>query len=849
VTSRTPAAEPAWTPERRPRGAGDALALAAWTAAVGLFFLDALTGRGALFYFDVTEINLPYRDFLAHEIRSGRFARWHPGLYCGLPLYSESQAGYWHPLKYLLYPWMATWRAFNLDTVLSVWLAGLGGYGWLRRHAGPAGALAGAAVLGLGGFTWAHLIHTSMTNALISVPLVFWALEWSWASGRLRGAALGGLALACQVFAGHLQDALLTGSALVVYGCHRSAVERTRGARGFAIGSTLALLALGVAVSAVQWVPSKELLDRSPRAGGLSYDHQTYGSWHPELLPALLVREAYGTLARDTDWMDGYYPYHEMNAYLGVVGLGLAAVGAAAYRDRWVGFWPILAGLGGLLMLGKFTALFDGMRFLPIVGSSRIPVRYHLWVTVAVAALAAVGVDRLARPGRVRLRGAVGLLAALAIVSIPLLILVYRPLWTDPVPWSAPDQRDRTRRLAAEIGWAAARTLALALAAWWVAARAVRTADARRRRRLVAALPVLLIADLLGAHAFDVPTIPPAYWTVPPAVVGRIGADPGPRRVLGLRDKSAAEPGYASKPINFLPVRDTLAWSLPPVWGLPAALGETPIRDRRTFFYTDSEALDRRYLDVGSITHVLVGRGRALRDLGPPERVGAANLQRNPGALPRARLVGRPSYVADRRAAARAIRRVDPRERLVVEDPDRPLAAEAAPAGRATILRDEPERVEVETDSAAPAYLFLADTYDPGWSATVDGHPAPIRPAQVAFRAVYLPPGGHIVAFAYRPAGFRAGLAISVAGLLATLLALAWPRLVAATGPIHGDSGWPRRWPAIGLALGLALIGASTLAVGPGGKVRVHPRWSGSFHRFTWGAAIDTIKPPPPRED
>ena len=67
----------------------------------------------------------------------------------------------------------------------------------------------------------------------------------------------------------------------------------------------------------MQWVPSKELLDRSPRAGGLSWDELTYGSWHPELLPTLVVREAYGTRARDTDWMDGFYPYHEMNAYMG----------------------------------------------------------------------------------------------------------------------------------------------------------------------------------------------------------------------------------------------------------------------------------------------------------------------------------------------------------------------------------------------------------------------------------------------------------------------------------------------------------------------------------------------------
>ena len=177
----------------------------------GVFFRDAVFLGKSLFYFDITEINYPYRDFLANELKAGRFSRWHPGINNGLPLFAESQAGYLHPLKYLLYPWMATWRAFNLDTILSVWLTGLATYGWLRRHVGPAGALTGAALFGLSGFVWAHLIHTSMTNALISVPLAFWGLEVAWDGGRLRGVALGALALACQVFAGHLQDTILTG--------------------------------------------------------------------------------------------------------------------------------------------------------------------------------------------------------------------------------------------------------------------------------------------------------------------------------------------------------------------------------------------------------------------------------------------------------------------------------------------------------------------------------------------------------------------------------------------------------------------------------------------------------------
>ena len=255
-----------------------------------------------------------------------------------------------------------------------------------------------------------------MINALISVPLAVWALESAWTSGRLRAVGLGALALACQIFAGHLQDVIFTSGALGLYALYRAATTRGTVGRMRAIGLTGVMFALGALLSAVQWMPSAELLNRTHRSGGLSWDDMTYGSWHPELLPTLLVREAYGTRARDTDWMDGFYPYHEMNIYMGLVGLGLAVVGAAAYRDRWVGFWLLLAALGAVLMLGRFTVLFDLMPYIPIVGSGRIPVRYHLWVVLAVSALAAVGVDRLARAGTVRLKPVaitIGLLAAL----------------------------------------------------------------------------------------------------------------------------------------------------------------------------------------------------------------------------------------------------------------------------------------------------------------------------------------------------------------------------------------------------------------------------------------------------
>ncbi len=285
--------------------------------------------------------------------------------------------------------------------------------------------------------------------------------------------------------------------------------------------------ALGIVLSAVQWVPSKELLDRSPRAEGLSWEALTYASWHPELLPTAVIREAYGTRARDTDWMDGFYPYHEMNTYLGLIAIVLAVVGAGgkSSRDRWVTFWVLLVGMTAVLMLGRFTFLFDYAHRIPIAGSSREPVRFHLWAAMGVAALAATGVERLGRGPGVSLRAGLFLAGGLIVLSIPILCYLYAPAWQHGSRWT---ERNflQFRWLGRELLIAVARTVVLCGLAWFTARLATRTRDRVRRTWWVAALPVLIIADLLGSNWYEVPTIDPRYWSEPPESVARLKSDP-----------------------------------------------------------------------------------------------------------------------------------------------------------------------------------------------------------------------------------------------------------------------------------------------------------------------------------
>ncbi len=70
---------------------------------------------------------------------------------------------------------------------------------------------------------------------------------------------------------------------------------------------------------------------------------------------------------------------------------------------------------------------------------------------------------------------------------------------------------------------------------------------------------------------------------------------------------------------------------------------------------------------------------------------------------------------------------------------------------------------------------MLADTYYPGWQATVDGRPVELHRGNYLFRAVQVPAGAHTVRFEYRPRSFTIGLGLFVIGL-SFLTVLMWRR-------------------------------------------------------------------------
>jgi uncharacterized membrane protein YfhO len=144
---------------------------------------------------------------------------------------------------------------------------------------------------------------------------------------------------------------------------------------------------------------------------------------------------------------------------------------------------------------------------------------------------------------------------------------------------------------------------------------------------------------------------------------------------------------------------------------------------------------------------------------------------RNPDPMPRVWAVHTVKRVKD-----------DDELRDAVRDPALDFHREAAMLNEAPALevcpgedqvqltRRRTDRLTVSAKLSCTGMVILAETYYPGWTATVDGKPARVYEVWGALRGVVVEAGEHEVRFAYRPLSVYAGAALTVLGILLTLV-------------------------------------------------------------------------------
>ena len=711
--------------------------------ALALTVLVVVVEPGTFGAADWVRMHSLYKAYCQSSVAQGRLPLWNPYHWLGRPFLADIESAFFYPPEWLylvldIHVACALTAALHYLLLLygTVKLArALGAEGWPSLFSAFVFSASAAMV---GTFTSGQ-IHYG--QALCFAPLVFYLGVRLQAGPHRRDVALLAAALGLQILCGHPQAAWLTEVGLAVFLVGRRLQRRLRPALvALALDLGLAGLALvlGLALGGVALLPLAELAGQSNR---------------PEAsvaFAALFAEPSYGWV---TLLVPTQKPYFGFNAnaqlYAGLVPLFAGLGGLARVRDRNVRALCLLLAFALLLAAGEATPVFRlFFHVLPGMGWLRIHARATVLVTLACVLSAGLFLSR------VHSRRAVVAVAVVAVVSA----LVAAGFCLASPRFGPVAMRTAVVRAVGAI-------LAGAALIFWM-----RTRPGAGRRRLAGLALVALTALDVGLAVRDLKrdnraaALPELQRTLPAVLAdqGLLLPDHAPPRVFlpPPCENAGMTQGWSS-------VRGYSALALGRVWrhlhdvvGVP-----TPV-----LFNTFPSA---RLADFGPFPY----HSMSLV-IGVDPRTN--QLVYNPRPDPRAYVATAVRQVRDDREATALIRRGhDFHATALVEQPLDLPATPATQAGRAAITHFAPERISVAVTSHAPALLVLAEPWFPGWSARVNGAPAPCIPANAWMRAVPIPAGTSEVVLVFRSTYLAGGAALSLIALALIVGLLARRRVVA----------------------------------------------------------------------
>jgi len=381
----------------------DRLAALLVTLAPLVYFFPAVRGKIFLSPDDGVIFNVPLRVAAANIIRAGHLPLWNPYLFSGMPLHGAAQAGLLFPLNWF-YVISSPPVATNLMMLSTYMAAALGAYLFARRAgADIAGAVATSFIWQFSAFFIEQVGHTNILHTAAMLPWVLWAVE-GYVANHTRGRSVMLAALvAVQIFAGHQQTCAY---GLLLSGAYGVVVLRTSRAPRSSYLSTLALLAVGLLLAAVQILPTIELLRNSLRASA-SYDFFSSFSMPPRFALTLFAPYLFGGgngLLFRAPYVGPSF-FGEYVAYVGLLTIMLALVAIFLKPDARTKFWVVLFCVCLLLAFGRFLPLhlYAVVYNIPVLNLFRVPARHLMEVEFALAVLAGRGITVLAS-GRSRSR-------------------------------------------------------------------------------------------------------------------------------------------------------------------------------------------------------------------------------------------------------------------------------------------------------------------------------------------------------------------------------------------------------------------------------------------------------------
>lgn len=714
----------------------DLAALTILLLAVIAAFADVLFGGSNLYFRDFSTSWYPSRIILRDILRTGSVPYWNALWSAGQPFAANPAYLAFYPLQWIALLPDARF-AIHFQICIHYLLAAAGMYVLLRGLSlRPPAALFGA-------FTWAF---GGTLISLSNLPAALFAAAWMpWLGHSFRRLILtpsakwfcaASLILGTILLTGEQSLILQSGFLIGAFALREKRVRPLLIAAAIIIAATL--------IASVQIAPALDLERHSARAEGLSYG--IAGQWSLPLVrplelafPSLFDRFDefiffWGGLRLYGDtrlpWMLSFYP-GLLACILMITGFVVRARGAL-----WIG---VVAMASYAMAIGVHGPLFP-LLFRIGFRSLRYPEKFFITALFVLTIFAAFVAERILDDERAW-RAASVIAAIVLLADGARALSAFFPSYDAAFAkiWGLTGYYGDLVAQSRQGAW-----IDVAMATALIVVLLLRVA--LPRSVWIALLGVFVLIDLGSRVTGLAPRVGPGFYDPPP--LARALAGKGEVRIYNDADwrRRFFPKVHIPAERQWWVLRNAMRPETQSIWGFGAVLEEDiafanlrPMVDfTRAFWSARFTGRDDRIpllLAMAGVTHVIEERpGEASASLAPARLV----------ALPR----NARCYFADQITGAPPLATILSRVPLSPHVAFTDLRLNPAP-GRVLDSRERPNALDLDVEAAGDALLVIAVTRDKYWRATIDGAPAPIHPANLAFQSIVVPRGRHHVALRY----------------------------------------------------------------------------------------------------
>lgn len=701
---------------------------------------------------DIFSTVYPWRILAVEQMKQGLWPLWNPYSFSGTPLLANWQSAPLYPLNVLI-PLFGNLLGWSLIIVMQIFLSQIFMYFYLRSlNLKSLSAIAGAVIFAFGSFMTLYLEYATAGQGFMWTPLILLCIEKYISKQKLLFLSVIPFLVFLSATAGSFQAFFYTLIIVSVYFIFRilqTDKNNEKRIKAFLSGGIFA--ALGISLSAIQLLPTIELLQNSIRFGDQNVKEYNFGILPIKNLITFLSPDFFGNPSTQNFW--GVIGYQETAVYVSIFAVVLFITLALNFRrllsiER---FFIILTLITLVLIFANPLSKLVYQLHTPILSTS-YATRMLLLTTLGFSVITAFSLEKITQFKKDTLRST--LIVFLSLLAVEAFIFIVLNTTSDIA-------------LKNNLLVGVKNTI---LPTGFLLVLLISIRFIKNQHLLKLILCILIIVDILRFSLKFTPFSPVKldYPTTP--TIEFLKQNSGIYRVERERTEVF--------PLNTLAAYKFLTTSgYDPLYYKDYAMFYKLVNggdlDGKFTRYVELEDYNSHLLNLLGVKYLAVAKRDSFGKIDQKSASISAQVENikykqvysdhstvileNNQVLDRVLFFDKYIYEPEAIRALEKLKKIDNFQSQVVGD--KQIVDKLSKKQTAYKIKEyKSSKVTLDIKTTGSSVLVLTDAYYPGWKVKVDGKTQDIIRADGIFKGVYLPEGNHVVEFFYDPRSFKVGL-------------------------------------------------------------------------------------------